>query len=357
MTTDINTTINRIPVNTYRWLKMNEANVKWSTINSECKIDVDGNHSFVDASSSHMDDVISGVGTTCEAISSTFNGKTLELSSDNEKSSIVKVSIFSSNSKSSYCPIDVLVKTGCTMTVFMDYNCESNSDASDDMLYVKTRFILEENATLNLIQSQVMSDPSSLINDVGGICNEKSVFNLKQLFPGQKQTYSGCNVDLLGKESEANVDIAYHVYSKQVNDMNYIINHIGKNSNCSINVNGVLRDDAYKLFRGTIDFKNGSSGSVGHEVEKVILLGKDSVNKTIPLILCAEEDVVGNHGASIGRLDESTLLYFASRGIGEQEAGNILALGMINALCDKINDEELTHRISSYVERKLQNEY
>ena len=75
MTTDINTTINRIPVNTYRWLKMNEANVKWSTINSECKIDVDGNHSFVDASSSHMDDVISGVGTTCEAISSTFNGK------------------------------------------------------------------------------------------------------------------------------------------------------------------------------------------------------------------------------------------------------------------------------------------
>ena len=81
------------------------------------------------------------------------------------------------------------------------------------------------------------------------------------------------------------------------------------------------------------------------------------MNKTIPLILCAEEDVVGNHGASIGRLDESTLLYFASRGIGEQEAGNILALGMINALCDKINDEELTHRISSYVERKLQNEY
>ena len=28
----------------------------------------------------------------------------------------------------------------------------------------------------------------------------------------------------------------------------------------------------------------------------------DVVNQTIPLILCAEEDVEGNHGATIGKL-------------------------------------------------------
>lgn len=26
------------------------------------------------------------------------------------------------------------------------------------------------------------------------------------------------------------------------------------------------------------------------------MLGEDAVNKTVPLILCAEENVVGNHG-------------------------------------------------------------
>ena len=44
----------------------------------------------------------------------------------------------------------------------------------------------------------------------------------------------------------------------------------------------------------------------------MLLLGDDVVNKTIPLILCAEENVEGNHGATIGELDDDTLFYFDS---------------------------------------------
>ena len=82
-------------------------------------------------------------------------------------------------------------------------------------------------------------------------------------------------------------------------------------------VNGVLRDSSQKTFRGTIDFKTGSSGAVGAETEDVLLLGETVVNKTVPLILCAEEDVKGSHGATIGQLDEEMLFYLGSRGISE----------------------------------------
>ena len=47
------------------------------------------------------------------------------------------------------------------------------------------------------------------------------------------------------------------------------------------------------------------------------MLGDGVINKTVPLILCAEENVVGNHGATIGELDDETLFYFESRGIGK----------------------------------------
>ena len=43
------------------------------------------------------------------------------------------------------------------------------------------------------------------------------------------------------------------------------------------------------------------------------------MNQTIPLILCEEEDVEGNHGATIGKLDEELLFYLESRGIPEAE--------------------------------------
>lgn len=43
---------------------------------------------------------------------------------------------------------------------------------------------------------------------------------------------------------------------------------------------------------------------MGNEKEDVLLLDDTIVNQTIPLILCNEEDVEGNHGATIGKLDE-----------------------------------------------------
>ena len=64
------------------------------------------------------------------------------------------------------------------------------------------------------------------------------------------------------------------------------------------------------------------------------------VNKTIPLILCAEENVEGSHGATIGELDEDTLFYFASRGIDMETAEDRMAKGKMEVLYRKIQDED-----------------
>ena len=109
-------------------------------------------------------------------------------------------------------------------------------------------------------------------------------------------------------------------------------------------------DGAEKIFRGTIDFKRGSAGSKGDEKEDVLLLGDDVVNKTIPLILCAEEDVQGNHGASIGRLDEALLFYLASRGLTAGQAEALMARAKLDALCAKIGDAEAQKSVEEYLE-------
>ena len=120
--------------------------------------------------------------------------------------------------------------------------------------------------------------------------------------------------------------------------MNLAVNHWGQKTTCEINASGALKDDAQKIFRGTIDFKNGSAGSEGSEQETVLMLGDGVVNKTVPLILCAEENVVGNHGATIGELDENTLFYFESRGIPADVAENIMARAAIERLARTLGD-------------------
>ena len=74
------------------------------------------------------------------------------------------------------------------------------------------------------------------------------------------------------------------------------------------------------------------------------MLGDGVVNKTVPLILCAEENVVGNHGATIGELDEDTLFYFASRGIDRAAAEAILARAAVERLARMAEDEAFSAR-------------
>ena len=127
--------------------------------------------------------------------------------------------------------------------------------------------------------------------------------------------------------------------NSQTIDYNIAVNHWGKDTHSGINAAGALMDSAKKVFRGTIDFKTGSSDSKGSENETVIMLGDDVVNKTVPLILCSEENVEGSHGATIGELDDDTLFYFESRGIGREEAERIMAYAALKRLI-RLSDDK-----------------
>lgn len=155
--------------------------------------------------------------------------------------------------------------------------------------------------------------------------------------------------NLQEKESSLGVEVGYLGRRDQIFDMNYMAEHWGKKSVSSIRGEGVLQENASKLFRGTIDFKTGSSGSEGDEKEDVLLLGEDAVNQSIPLILCAEEDVQGNHGATIGKLDDELLFYLCSRGMTEEEALNMMTRARMDSLCGKIGDPAAEERVQSYL--------
>ena len=63
-------------------------------------------------------------------------------------------------------------------------------------------------------------------------------------------------------------------------------------------------------------------------------------NMTVPLILCAEEDVEGAHGASIGKISDEVMFYLQTRGIPEDEIVEMLAGSRITAVASRIPDEE-----------------
>ena len=62
-----------------------------------------------------------------------------------------------------------------------------------------------------------------------------------------------------------------------------------------------------------------------------MLLANDDVrNKTIPIILCTEDDVQGAHGASIGHINPEQLGYLTSRGLDTASAEGLFEVAVFD---------------------------
>ncbi len=210
---------------------------------------------------------------------------------------------------------------------------------------VTTKITLEDSAKVRLVQVLKAPEGRGLYSRIEAHCAADARFSLTQILLGDGDLYADTAVTLRGDGSAFEADLGYLGRNTQTLDMNVAVDHFGKNTESRIDTSGALMDGAQKIFRGTIDFKTGASGSVGNEKETVLLLGDDVGNKTVPLILCAEENVVGNHGATIGQLDEDTLFYFESRGIAKAQAEHILARAAIEALARSLGDRELEREV------------
>ena len=131
--------------------------------------------------------------------------------------------------------------------------------------------------------------------------------------------------------------------------MNYVADHKGQNTESEIVSAGVLKEGTKKNSRQTINFISGCSGSKGSESEEVLLLDDDVINKSAPLILCTEEDVEGEHGASIGEPDEDTVFYIKSRGLSLEKIHEMLSFAKIETALKRINHEETTKLVHEYL--------
>ncbi len=158
---------------------------------------------------------------------------------------------------------------------------------------------------------------------------------------------------LTGRHAKLHEAALYHAGGTRHLDFFYHIDHIGPETESDIDVKGALSDRAKKYFRGTINFKRGCAGSVGSEGDYAIQLDPETKNISLPLLLCTEDDVIGNHASSAGQLDASAIYYLMSRGLTKEEARRIVIESLLRPLIDKMDEtvrEEVLEEIRGDLE-------
>lgn len=341
----IETTLNPLPVLTWNWLRMNKANIseeeelKKSLATFEAEQLPRGVQWEQAQSGALAEAGISG------ALGQNFDKMILQnaarsvltISGGAKFAEPIFVRLNLKDGEAAYNELFIDAEADSEATVIITFNSAKKSGGLNAS---RTTIRAAQNAKIKVSTIQTLGQGFVHLNDIATIGGENSLVEIEQLELGAQKIFFGAYSTLAESLSQFKHNAAYFMDGKREIDMNFVALQKGEKTTSDMNVYGTLKDGAKKTYRGTIDFKNGCVGSVGNELEETLLLSPDVVNKSIPLILCDEEDVQGEHGATIGRLDESVLFYMNTRGISLEEAQKMMARAKIARVAAFVGDEE-----------------
>ena len=241
-------------------------------------------------------------------------------------------------------------------------NIEENSEASIVLKYIsmddtysfhngRLEINSKPNSKLNItIINELNRDSENLYAGTIHASNESVVTTNLIDLNGKKRIYNFESTT--EKNAISNLNNIYIGKDNDLIDMNYRYVNNKEYSTNNIEVQGLLKDESIKHFKGTIDFIKGSSNSVGKENENCILLSDTCRSKSLPMLLCGEENVEGAHSVSSGSIDKNKLFYLMSHGIDETEAKNIIIKSNFNVIINNIPGsvkEEISEIIDNYI--------
>ena len=249
----------------------------------------------------------------------------------------------------------IIVREGAEATVVIaafagdvDGDAPTGSDANDDALPTSaalTRIVVETGAKLHLIEMLGVNEGQQHLESVGLEIHQDAAVDVKQYALGGSTIGLGLTANLVGAQARLDLNNRYHATHEETLDINHLVRMRGTSTRALLTESGVLNEASKKTLRATIDLVRGAKDAQGNEIETVMILGDDVVNKTMPVILCDEDDVAGNHGATIGSVSPEQLDYLAARGLSRQAAEQLF----IRALFEDaiINaPEEISHRVA-----------
>ena len=215
---------------------------------------------------------------------------------------------------------------------------------------LKLNLNISGDANINLVN--LVSRNSKSFIDIESNISENSRCDINFIDIGGNTKVNRYYSNINGEHSICSFNNVYIASENDIVDMNYYTALYKKRDEGYINVSGALMDNASKNFKGTIDFIEGSSKSIGKELEKVTLLSDTAITKSLPMLLCHEEDVEGAHGVSTGKIDNDKLFYMMSRGISLKEAIRLILISEFDIALNNLS-EELQNELKQVIEDRL----
>ncbi len=216
-----------------------------------------------------------------------------------------------------------------------------------------TEIVLKQDANVDYYKIQDDTENTYHVGTTELLHEAKSISSSSTITIGGAITRNNLNITLDAEYSEAYLNGLYLLTGTQHVDNHTIADHAKPNCYSNELYKGIMDDKSTGVFNGKIFVKQDAQKTNAFQSNKNILLSKEASVNTKPQLEIFADDVKCSHGATTGQLDEESLFYLRSRGIGEAAAKRLLLHAFANDVLERIKIEPLRELLLSKIEERL----
>ncbi|MFH1208101.1 MAG: Fe-S cluster assembly protein SufD [Candidatus Omnitrophota bacterium] len=216
-----------------------------------------------------------------------------------------------------------------------------------------TEIILEEGAQMEHCKVQREGPEAFHIATTQVVQRRGSSFVSFALSTGSRLMRNDCRVMLAAELVSCELNGLYLGDGDQVLDHRTFVDHQKPDGKSSQFFKGLLAGNSRGVFHGQVMVRQDAQRTDAHQTNKNLLLSDTAKVDTQPQLEILADDVKCGHGAAVGQLQEDALFYLRSRGIGEKEAGHMLAQGFAREVIERSSLGFMKETLVELVNEKL----
>jgi len=261
----------------------------------------------------------------------------------------------------------IVAEAGTKLNVLIDYSALSSDTSGAEAFgalegsnqhYGTTRVIAKKGSTVRVVKVQRLGVFDNHFDQNFSFVEEGANLELVDIQLGSRNKAIAYESHLKGRHSNVVLKSLYFGDENEQLDLSFTMRHFGARSESTILSKGALSGNSKKVFRGNLFFETGSVQSVGREKEVVVLLDARVKSDSIPALMCSEDDVIGEHAASIGQLDQEKIFYLMSRGLSLAEAKKLVIKASFEEVLMTLGEstfggDDLKRSIEEALDRRL----
>ena len=217
-----------------------------------------------------------------------------------------------------------------------------------------TEFALGDNAIVEHCKFQDESTEAYHLAALHSHLGHKVNFSSHSIATGARLSRNNLRTTLNGEHIEAILNGVYITNGDQLADHYMIVDHAKPNCASHEYFNGILAGKSKGVFHGRILVRPDAQKTDAKQTNKNLLLSDDASADTKPQLEIYADDVKCTHGATIGQLNDESIYYLRSRGIGLEKARRMLIHAFAGEIIDRVKHDALREELDALVWDRLE---